>query len=122
VCGILLQDRGEDYRHYVEPGRGALPLRPIQTVRFPAAIGKFIYFRRQPAYPQNQWKSGASITWLLENDCRLLGAALELAIVDNVTEIPPVACPGEFFPFLEDTTALPVAYVPKTSVQIKRIG
>jgi hypothetical protein len=56
-------------------------------------------------------KSGPFVTWLLKNDCQLLGDALGLHL-DDVTEIFGVARPAEYVPFLTDEIGLPDNHIP----------
>jgi hypothetical protein len=64
-------------------------------------------------------KSGPFITWLLKNDCQLLGDALGLHL-DDVTEIFGVARPAEYVPFLTDEIGLPDNHIPSNDSKKKK--
>jgi hypothetical protein len=64
-------------------------------------------------------KSGPFVTWLLKNDCQLLGDALGLHL-DDVTEIFGVARPAEYVPFLTDEIGLPDNHIPSNDSKKKK--
>jgi hypothetical protein len=93
-------------------------IRPRQT--WLPVIDQFLSVRRWPSYPSGPWQCGPWVAWLQKNNCRLLGATLDLIIDDSLGVAAP-ACPAEYVPYLEDETGLLADHIPSIDSQRKKI-